>query len=157
MINNEIKTKYAKTWKLFIRLVRDFNEDTWLYTGRMNYVPARLSLHILQSAAYYIQASSLKPLSSGIPFTKDCWGLAETELPARDVILDYIEGIKGETDAWLDRTDLGGENNSFEWTGNTNLAVILFSFQHSMFHLGELCSLLNESKNGGVEDHYIYA
>lgn len=157
MVNHELKTKYAKTWRFFTRLVKDFNDDAWLHTGRRDYVPARLSLHILQSAAYYIQVSNLKPLSSGVPFTKDCWGLAENELPAREEVQNYIEYIKGATDTWLDQSNPGSENNSFEWTGNTNLAVILFSFQHTMFHLGELCSLLNESRNGDVEDHYIYA
>jgi hypothetical protein len=53
--------------------------------------------------------------------------------------------------------DLHSENRAFEWAGETKLGVVLFLLRHSLYHIGELSSLLNESKNGDVEDHYVKA
>ena len=53
--------------------------------------------------------------------------------------------------------DYGAENKPFEWAGETKLGVVIFLLRHSLYHIGELSSLLNESKNGAVEDHYVNA
>lgn len=155
MMSNEFKQKYGKTWRVFTKVVEDFDSNAWLNTGRLNYIPARLALHILQSTAYYLQDSGVQPLASGKPFTENCWTMAEEDLPSQAELTVYINTFKEKTENWLNIVDLGAENNSFDWTGNTNFGVILFSFQHCLFHLGELSSLLNESKNGKVEDHYV--
>jgi hypothetical protein len=157
MMNDELLKKYGKAWRVFIKIVKDFDDYSWLHTGRGQNNPARLALHILQSTAYYLQDSSLSPLSSGKPFTSNCWNMANRDIPRQGDIVDYIHTLEGKTENWLKTRDLGAENLAFEWAGNTNAGVILFSFQHCMFHLGELSCLLNESKNGNVEDHYIDA
>ncbi len=156
-MNDELIKKYGKTWRVFSKIVKDFDDYSWLHTGRGHHIPARLALHILQSTAYYLQDSNLKPLNSGKPFTINCWDMAESDIPCQEDIVDYIHVLEGKTENWLKIRDLGAENHAFEWTGKTNLGVILFSFQHCLFHLGELSSLLNESKDGSVEDHYVNA
>ena len=157
MMNDELVKKYGKTWRVFSKVVMDFVGSSWLHTGRGHNIPARLALHILQSTAYYLQDTSIKPLVSGKPFTTNCWDMAEGDLPRQEEIVDYINVLGGKTEEWLKTKDLDAENKAFEWAGTTNAGVILFSFQHCLFHLGELSSLLNESKNGVVEDHYVNA
>jgi len=157
MMNDELVKKYGKTWRVFSKVVMDFVGSSWLHTGRGHNIPARLALHILQSTAYYLQDPSIKPLVSGKPFTTNCWDMAEGDLPRQEEIVDYINVLGGKTEEWLKTKDLDAENKAFEWAGTTNAGVILFSFQHCLFHLGELSSLLNESKNGVVEDHYVNA
>lgn len=53
--------------------------------------------------------------------------------------------------------DLAGENQDFPWAGSSRGGVALFSLRHMLYHLGELSALLNESKQGIVEDHYVKA
>ena len=53
--------------------------------------------------------------------------------------------------------DFGAQNTAFEWAGETRLGVALFLLRHSLYHIGELSGLLNESKDGDVEDHFVYS
>jgi hypothetical protein len=53
--------------------------------------------------------------------------------------------------------DFRSENKSFERAEKTKAGVVLFSLKHSLYHLGELSSLLNEGKNGDLEDNYVKA
>jgi hypothetical protein len=65
--------------------------------------------------------------------------------------------LQAKTEKWLSEMDFHAENRSFEWAGETKLGVVLFLLRHSVFHIGELSSLLNESKNGDAEDNYVKA
>jgi len=65
--------------------------------------------------------------------------------------------MKGQTEKWLSGLDFGAENKAFPWAGETQLGVVIFLLRHNLFHIGELSSLLNESKAGAVEDHYVNA
>jgi hypothetical protein len=53
--------------------------------------------------------------------------------------------------------DFGAENRSFDWAGETKLGVVIFLLRHNLYHIGELSSLLNESRNGEAEDHWVKA
>jgi hypothetical protein len=53
--------------------------------------------------------------------------------------------------------DYSAKNTAFPWAGETRLGVVIFLLRHSLYHLGELSSLLNESKHGDAEDHYVKA
>ncbi|MBN2258137.1 MAG: hypothetical protein JW704_09985 [Anaerolineaceae bacterium] len=156
-MQNEFIQKYRKTWRVLLKIVREVDINSWLNTGRGTYIPARLALHMLQSTAYYLQRSDITPLVSGKSFVANCWEMAESDLPSQEEIVDYIRMFEERTEDWLNARDLGSKNNAFEWAGDTNAGVILFSFQHFLFHLGELSSLLNESKKGKVEDHFVNA
>jgi uncharacterized damage-inducible protein DinB len=46
-------------------------------------------------------------------------------------------------------------NETFPWAGKTKTGLVLFLMRHSVYHLGELSSLLNESRMGNVEDNYV--
>jgi len=62
-----------------------------------------------------------------------------------------------KTEKWLSDLEYGAENKSFPWAGETKLGVVIFLLRHMIFHIGELSSLLNESKTGIVEDHWVKA
>jgi hypothetical protein len=157
MTRNEFVKQYAHTWRVFERLVKDFDAEAWLQTGRGAITPARLALHILQSVKYYLKDSSTILFESGKPFESNWETAKQEDLPSQGDILTCMLEMKGKTEEWLSEIDYDAANISFEWAGETNLGVVIFLLRHSLFHIGELSSLLNESKNGDVQDHYVKA
>lgn len=149
--------QFAHTWKVFIRLVKDFDEDAWIHTGRNAMTPARLSYHVLESTRYYLEDTASLNFKSGKPFELDWVKCADTDLPSQADILDAIQTISMKTERWLSELDYDAPNETFPWAGKTQLSVAIFLIKHSLYHLGELSALLNESKHGDVEDHYVLA
>ena len=164
MINDERKVmktgfidQYAHTWRVFARLVNDFDNEAWLHAGRRTVTPVRLAFHILKAIKYYLEDSSTIHFESGKPFDSNCETAKEEDLPSQNDILACLDEFKVKTEKWLAEMDFSAANRSFEWAGETQLGVVLFLLRHSLYHLGELSSLLNESRNGDVEDHYVKA
>ncbi len=71
--------------------------------------------------------------------------------------MEFSREVREKTEQWLFNLEYGAENKSFPWAGETQLGVVIFLLRHSLFHIGEMSSLLNESKKGVVEDHYVKA
>jgi uncharacterized damage-inducible protein DinB len=156
-MKTEFIKQYEHTWRVFERIVKDFDNDAWLHTGRGAITPARLAFHILKGVKYYIEDPTTVLFASGKSFESDWETVKEEDLPSQDDILTCIDELKAKTEKWLSEMNLDSENRSFEWAGETRLGVVLFLLRHSLYHLGELSSLLNESRNGDVEDHYVKA
>lgn len=156
-MQNEFVSQYAHTWRVFIRLVNDFDDESWLYTGRDATTPARLSFHILKSTKYYLGDLSEMKFISGKSFEINGQTAVEDELPSRDDILQGIVEFSRKTETWLSGLDYMSANDVFPWAGETKLALAIFLLRHSLYHLGELSCLLNESRNGNVEDNYVKA
>ena len=111
----------------------------------------------MQAVKYYIEDSTTIVLASGISSESNWETVKEESLPSQDDILICISELKAKTKEWLSEMDFDSENTSFGWAGETRLSVVLFFLRHSVYHLGELGSLLNESKNGEVRDNYVKA
>jgi len=157
MNKNEFIHQYGHTWRVFERIVKDFDAEAWLQTGRGVITPARLALHILLGTQYYLEDKTPFQYPSGKPFEID-WKTIETDdLPTQNDILEFIHEVMEKTEKWLFDLEYGAENKSFPWAGESQLGVVIFLLRHSQFHLGELSSLLNESKDGVAEDHYVKA
>ncbi len=155
MNKSEFINQYGHTWRVFERLVKDFDADAWQQAGRGVIAPVRLSLHILLGTKYYLDDLTAMHYASGKPFDPD-WQNAKTDdLPTQNDIVTCIHEVKMKTEEWLSNMDYFAENESFPWAGETKLGVVIFLLRHSIFHIGELSSLLNESKNGIVEDHWV--
>jgi len=159
MNKNEFIKQYGHTFRIFERLVKDFDENTWLQAGRGVITPARLSLHILLGTKYYLQDPSEIRFSSGKSFKRDwTWHTASVDkLASQNDILVFMREMMEKTEKWLLDLDFGAENKSFPWAGETKLGVVIFLLRHILFHVGELSSLLNESKHGVVQDHWVKA
>jgi uncharacterized damage-inducible protein DinB len=157
MIKTEFLQQYEHTWRVFERLVKDFDSRTWKSTGRGATTPVRLSLHILQATKYYLEDSSNYQFASGKSFEINSETTQDDNLPSQKDILIAIDNFREKTEKWLSEMDFNAENMSFGWAGETKLGVVIFLLRHSLYHIGELSSLLNESKNGDVEDHYVKA
>lgn len=157
MIREDLIKQYAHTWRVFERLVKDFDTDAWLQIGRGAINPARLSFHILQSVKYYLEDSSIILFASGKSFESYWETTKEEELPSQNDVLVCIFEMNEKTEKWLSKMDYSAEQSSFKWAGETKFGVSIFLLRHTLFHIGELSSLLNESKNGDVEDHYVNA
>ena len=75
----------------------------------------------------------------------------------KDDIVAFMRAMMVKTEQWLLDLEYGAENKAFPWAGETQLGVVIFLLRHSLFHIGELSSLLNESQAGVVDDHYVKA
>ncbi len=156
-MKTELVKQYEHTWKVFEGLVQDFDEDAWLYGGCGTTTPAGTAFHILKGVKYYIQDSSTLFFPSGKSFQSNPATIKREDLPSQSDIVACIGELKAKTEKWLSETDLDSENKAFEWAGATRLGVVLFLLRHNLYHIGELSSLLNESKNGVAEDNWVKA
>ena len=156
-MNTEFMSQYAHTWRVLEGIVKDFDQDAWIHTGRGVITPARLAFHILQGVKYYIDDSSTILFVSGKSFENKWETTREENLPSQNDILACVNELWAKTEEWLCEIDLNAENKSFPWAGKTKLGVALFLLRHTLYHMGELSSLLNESRNGDVEDNYVKA
>lgn len=157
MNKTEFIQQYGHTWRVFERLVKDFDAAAWLQTGRGVITPARLALHILLGTQYYLEDKTPFKFPSGKSFDIDWETIKTDDLPSQKDILEFIREMMEKTEKWVCDLAYDAENKSFPWAGETQLGVVIFLLRHNLFHIGELSSLLNESKNGVVEDHYVNA
>ena len=65
--------------------------------------------------------------------------------------------MKAKTEKWMVELEFSAVNDSFQWTGKSKLSVVIFLLRHTVYHTGELSALLNESKSGETEDHWVMA
>jgi len=156
-MNAELILQYAHTWRVFERLVTDFDDAAWIHAGRKATTPAKLSFHILKATKYYLEDISPVEFASGKSFDINCETADEEALPSRSDVLICIKEFAKKTEKWIAAMDIDSANKAFEWAGKTKLGVVIFLLKHSVYHLGELSSLLNESKNGEAEDNYVKA
>ncbi len=156
-MNTELIFQYAHIWRVFERLVNDFDDISWFCTGRKAITPVRLSFHILKATKYYLEDPSVIEFASGKSFDVDCETAKEEALPSRSDVIVCIREFANKTESWIAEMALSSLNKAFEWAGKTNLGVVIFLLKHSLYHLGELSSLLNESQNGDTQDNYVKA
>ena len=156
-MKNEFIKQYEHTWKVFERIVINFDNDAWIHAGRRSYTPVRLAFHILKSTKYYIEDSSTFHFASGITLESEWETTPEDNLPTQNDIVVCINELKVKAEGWLSEMDFSAKNTSFDWAGETKLGVVIFLLRHTLYHLGELSCLLNESRNGDVEDIYVKA
>jgi hypothetical protein len=157
IMKTEFIRQYEHTWRVFEGIVKDFDNDAWIHTGRGTTTPVRIAFHILKGVKYYIEDSTTILFASGKSFESNWETVKEENLPSRNDVLTCINELKVKTEKWLSEMDFNSENRSFEWAGETKLGVVLFLLRHNLYHIGELSSLLNESRNGDVEDNYVKA
>jgi len=151
----EIIKQYEHTWKVFEGIVQDFEKDAWLHTGCGPNTPAGTAFHILKGVKYYIEDSSAMFFPSGKSFESNPATMKKEDLPSQSDIVACMGELKAKTEKWVSEIDLNAENKAFEWAGATRLGVVLFLLRHNLYHIGELSSLLNESKNGVAEDNWV--
>jgi hypothetical protein len=154
-MKNEFISQYAHTWRIFEGIVKDFDKDTWVHAGCGTNTPARKAFHLLKSVKYYIEDSPAILFASGKSFESNWETVQEEDLPSQSDILACIAELRVKTEEWLSEIDLHSENKTFGWAGKTKLGVVLFLLRHNLYHIGELSSLLNESKNGKAEDNWV--
>jgi hypothetical protein len=156
-VKDEFIHQYDHAWRVFEKIVEAFDENAWLHTGRVSYTPARIAFHILRAVQYYLEDQTVSHFASGKAFDDEWDTTNEDDLPSQNDIMLCIKDFQAKTEAWLSEMDFGAKNTSFEWAGETKLGVVIFLLRHTLFHLGELSGLLNEARNGDVEDYYVKA
>jgi hypothetical protein len=156
-MKSDLLQQYDHFWKVFTRLVNEFDDKAWINTGRKATIPAKLSFHILHATQYYIKDTTITKFESNKSFEQNIENAKTDDLPSISDILQSIKVFSELTKEWLKTLDIQSKNEDFTWAGNTKLGIALFLLKHNSFHLGELSSLLNESKNGEVGDNYVAA
>jgi hypothetical protein len=154
-IKSEFISQYAHTWRAFEGIVRDFDRVAWIQAGCGKTTPARIAFHIVKGVKYYIEDSSMMNFASGKSFENNWESVKEAELPSQEDVLICIQDLKAKTEAWLSEMDFNSENKPFPWAGKIRVGVVLFLLRHNLYHIGELSSLLNETKNGKAEDNWV--
>jgi len=154
-MKTEVIKQYAHTWRTFAGIVRDFDGDAWLHTGRGVILPFRIAFHILKSVTYYLEDTSTVLLAAGKPFDGNWETVQEKDFPSQNDILAGIDVLQAKTEQWLSDMDFDAENKTFGWAGATQFGVALFLLRHTLYHIGELNALLEESKNGKAEDNFV--
>ena len=154
-MKTEVIKQYAHTWRTFAGIVRDFDGDAWLHTGRGVILPFRIAFHILKSVTYYLEDTSTVLLAAGKPFDGKWETVKEKDFPSQNDILAGIDVLQAKTEQWLSDMDFDAENKTFGWAGATQFGVALFLLRHTLYHIGELNALLEESKNGKAEDNFV--
>ncbi len=157
MMKTEFVNQYGHVWRVFEGLVKDFDQNTWIQTGRGTNTPVRIAFHLLQGVKYYLEDMTTIVFASGKSFDGNCWELPEENLPSQNDILVCVDEFRDKTENWLCKMEFEAKNTSFGWAGKTKLGVVLFMLRHTVYHLGELSALLNECRNGNVEDNYVKA
>ena len=156
-MKTEVIERYAHTWRTFAGIVADFDDDAWLHTGKGIIIPVRIAFHILKSTKYYLEDESTVLLAAGKPFDGDWETVKEEDWPSQSDILAGIDALQVKTERWLSEMDFGAINTAFEWAGATKLGVALFLLSHTLYHVGGLNALLEESKDGKAEDNFVQA
>ena len=156
-MKTEVIERYAHTWRTFAEIVADFDNDAWLYTGKGIIIPVRIAFHILKSTKYYLEDESTVLLAAGKPFDGDWETVQEKDWPSQGDILAGIDLLQGKTENWLSAMDFDAKNTAFPWAGATQLGVALFLLSHTLYHVGGLNALLEESKDGKAEDNFVQA
>ncbi len=154
-MNSELCLQYSHFWRLFGRIVGDFDGEAWIKTGRKAGIPVRIAFHLLKSSKYYMKDAQITSFESGKAFDVNCETAPVDELPSIRDVVQCIKVFTKKSDEWISGMDLSATNNDFEWAGKTNLGVVLFLYKHNYFHIGELSSLLNESKKGEADDNFV--
>ncbi len=153
-MKNEFIQQYAHTWRTLAGIVKDFDRETWLHYGCGTMTPARDTFHLLQGVKYYTEDQSTMTFASGKSFDSHCGTVSEDLLPSQADVLACIAELQAKTEVWLSNLDFAADNKTFEWTGQTQVSVVLFLLRHMLYHLGELSSMLNESRHGVAEDNW---
>lgn len=93
--------------------------------------------------------------AAGKPFDGNWENLAAGNVPTQADILAGIEALQAKTEEWLSEMNFETENKSYGWAGATKFGVALFLLRHTLYHIGELNALLEESKNGRAKDNFV--
>lgn len=152
-----ISYQFNHTWKMFYKMVKDFDDESWTKTGCGYITPARISYHILGGTKYYIEDETVISFASGKKADWNWENGRNEDLPAKDDILELIHMYKNKSDLWINQIDLEADNSKFPWAGPTKLSVVLFQLRHMEYHIGELNLLLHECKDGKADDNWIKA
>lgn len=154
-MKTEFIRQYNRSWLVYAKVVKAFDASAWLSMGRNEYTPGRLAFHMLQSIKFYLGDKEALVYGQGKPFDVDPWKMADEDVPTQEQVLALMDVMKAKTEQWLAGLDYSAKNTAFPWAGETMLGVVIFTLDHHLWHLGELSSLLNESKNGEIGDLYI--
>ncbi|MGC4046297.1 MAG: DinB family protein [Armatimonas sp.] len=142
-LSDGLAAQAERQWTMFRMTVGRITEDQWHAGEHNGLVPARIALHALQWADYYIQAdpNSFNPKERfGVDANDD-----PASLPDKAAFRAYLDDVAARTDTHLrglNEADLFAEESLFPWTGTTTLERILYTFRHTTYHLGELSYVL---------------
>ena len=154
-MKSELLIQFEHTWKMFYKMVDDFDDKSWLKIGSGYITPARISCHILSGVKYYIEDHTNVVFNSGNIFDGNWEKCEERELPNRIDIEKCIHEFKKKIEKWINDMKLEDENKAFAWTGKMKMSVVLFLLRHMEYHIGEINLLLHISKNGDANDNWI--
>lgn len=141
-----VKEQYAAAWSLLSDAATALDIDAWRRTGPGDLVPARLVVHILETADYYV-APDLASFEWGARFGIDWETARPDELPRKATLIAYQSEVQRRCAQWIDHLGDDGllaPDGVFHDEGMSHLDRALYVLRHTHHHLGELFALLRE-------------
>lgn len=129
--------QFMRALSMFRLAVNSFPEEAWFDGETLYQRPAGLALHITQSVNFY---SALKPGErSEDPLTQVNWQERDSsKLPSQDELLRFLDKVEERLANFILKSDFGGNESIFPWTGLTVLSRALYSLRHMQHHLADM-------------------
>ena len=125
---------------MYREAINNIPEKEWK-SGEIDYlIPARLILHGLETLDYYSTATPEISIKE-IQFKLDDQKTPAEQLPNQTLMNQYLDDVKDKLENWikgLDDESFHSPETDFPWTGSTLHGRLLYSFEHSRHHIGEL-------------------
>jgi len=141
-----VRDQFDAAWSLLADTIVAFDDASWRRAGPGDLVPARLIVHILETADYYTHPD-LGSYKWGARFGID-WEAAQTgELPDKRDLIAYLDDVRRKVAGWtghLGDDGLLAPDEDFQDEGMCALDRGLYVLRHTHHHVGELFALLKE-------------
>ncbi|MBT3275325.1 MAG: hypothetical protein HN368_19375 [Spirochaetales bacterium] len=147
--------QYDQTWKILEATIDGYDSESWIHLGLGYMTPVKVAFHILKGFKYYMREKSVIEFPSGVSLESDLKNTSDEDLPSQKDMLICLQNLKGKSADWLSNLDLDGNNETFPWAGKSNIGVVIFLLRHTLFHMGELNSLLFVKRDGNLEDNWM--
>lgn len=127
---------------MYEEAINNIPHEHWK-TGDIDYlIPARLVLHATEVADNYTPDNPTGYLwEKKFNYEPDLDKVPNEELPSKEVMYDYHTEVRKKIKEWLRSLtidDLVKSEETFTWTGSTQLGRIIYLLGHHRQHFGEL-------------------
>jgi len=140
----DLNGQFSAAWSLLGDAIGDILDDQWRTGESDHLVPARLALHIIETAEHY---SSEDPASYrwGARFNLDWESAPSQNLPGQHDIQRYLADVKKQVREWIEKQGDDGllaPDSHYGGEGMSHFDRAAYLLRHTHHHIGELCAEL---------------
>ena len=157
-LTQDLHQQFQRTAGMVRGVIQEFDEDQWRAGISWFLIPARLSLHLIESLEVYFTPKSDYEDKGRFPFGRGYgdvpwWEIPDEKLPSQEDILAYlgeIEDLIAKTFDSLDDTAMSAAFTDLDFSGQTLAGHYAYALRHTMHHQGQLSALaIHHGHSGG--------